>query len=546
MSLQTLGRLLAFLLLGLSARAAEWQWSVPVKAVTSSETGDHPRAFLWIPPTCKQLRGVVIAQHNLEEESILEHPKFRATLGEIGFAEIWVSPAFDLFFRFDHGAGDAFNEIVASLAEVSGYEELKRVPVVPMGHSAAASFPWNFAAWAPQRTLAVLSVSGQWPYFKDSNTPEWGERTVDGIPGLVTMGEYESAESRSGEGLSQRKKHPLTPLGMLADPGGGHFEASEEKITYLGLYLKKAVQHRMVTASSETATKLKPIDPTREGWLVERWHRNEGPKAEAAPVTEFRGDPANAFWCFDGELAAATEAHQARFRGRKVQLLGYSQNGGIVEQNPKTHQQVTLAFQPIDDGMTFKLQGHFLDTVPEGRPEGWTGLQKGSAIGHAADESPISIERLCGPVERVGPDTWAIRFYRMGMINQKRSNEIWFAATHPGDETYRRSVQQAVLHFPLKNAQGADQSIDFPAIPDQPSDATTLPLKAISSAEVPVHFYVREGPAEIDGNTLRFTQIPPRAKFPVAVTLVAWQWGRSIDPKLKTAEPVERTFHLIR
>jgi hypothetical protein len=32
----------------------------------------------------------------------------------------------------------------------------------------------------------------------------------------------------------------------------------------------------------------------------------------------------------------------------------------------------------------------------------------------------------------------------------------------------------------------------------------------------------------------------------VKVTVVAWQWGRSIEPKLKTAEPVERMFHLTR
>jgi hypothetical protein len=24
--------------------------------------------------------------------------------------------------------------------------------------------------------------------------------------------------------------------------------------------------------------------------------------------------------------------------------------------------------------------------------------------------------------------------------------------------------------------------------------------------------------------------------------VVAWQWGRSIEPKLKSADPVERTF----
>jgi hypothetical protein len=32
--------------------------------------------------------------------------------------------------------------------------------------------------------------------------------------------------------------------------------------------------------------------------------------------------------------------------------------------------------------------------------------------------------------------------------------------------------------------------------------------------------------------------------LPIKVTVVAWQWGRSSEPKLKTAEPVERSFFL--
>ena len=72
----------------------------------------------------------------------------------------------------------------------------------------------------------------------------------------------------------------------------------------------------------------------------------------------------------------------------------------------------------------------------------------------------------------------------------------------------------------------------------------SLKLHATSDAKVPVYFYVREGPAEIVGDTLKFTPVPPRAKFPVKVAVVAWQWGRSIEPKLKTAEPVERAILL--
>src|SRR5439155_24159927 len=106
----------------------EWQWSAPVDSVKSSETDDHPRAFLWIPPNCQHLRAVVVGQHNMEEEPILEHPVFRKTLAEIGFAEIWITPALDGLFRFDKGAGENFDGMMKSLAQTSGYSELSTAP----------------------------------------------------------------------------------------------------------------------------------------------------------------------------------------------------------------------------------------------------------------------------------------------------------------------------------------------------------------------------------------------------------------------------------
>src|SRR5215210_4540692 len=81
-----------------AADAAVWQWSVPVESVTLTETNDHPRAFLWIPPNCQRVRAVVVGQHNMEEEPIFEHPRFRAALTDLGFAEIWITPPLDLFF----------------------------------------------------------------------------------------------------------------------------------------------------------------------------------------------------------------------------------------------------------------------------------------------------------------------------------------------------------------------------------------------------------------------------------------------------------------
>ena len=96
----------------LTAMAAVYQWSVPVSSVVSSETNDHPRAFLWVPPACQRVRAVVVGQHNMEEEPIFENPAFRTSMADLGFAIVWVTPGWDLFFRFDRGADKAFDEMM--------------------------------------------------------------------------------------------------------------------------------------------------------------------------------------------------------------------------------------------------------------------------------------------------------------------------------------------------------------------------------------------------------------------------------------------------
>jgi hypothetical protein len=525
------------------AGSAEWQWSIEVKS-EKPENGTA-RAWLWVPLDCKKIRGVVVAQHNMEEIPILENPKFRAALAKMDFAEVWVAPFFDHLFRFNEGAGDTFNGLIDDLADHSGYAELKFAPVVPLGHSAAASWPYYFAAWNPERTLAALSVSGQWPYVRNKDfAPDiWGDRNIDFVPCLESMGEYESANTWSNEGLNERQQHPLMPLSMLANPAQGHFASSDVKCEYLALYIKKAVQYRVPKNwDANSPPKLIPIDPTKTGWLVDKWRLNHEPAAPPAPVGEYKGDPKQAFWFFDQELARATEEYEAADRGLKPQLVGYMQDGKMVPQRDE-HLQVDLKFEPEADGVTFKLSGAFYDAVPGGSPRlpGWTGLPVGSPLGHAANTSAISIDRICGPFEKISPDTFAVRFQKETLlITNARQYELVFAATHPGDAAHKPAVQQAHMFVPARNNAGTEQHITFPEIPNQKADTKSLKLNAISDANVPVYYYVREGPAEMNGDILKFTKIPPRAKFPVKVTVVAWQYGRSSEPQLKSAEPVTR------
>ncbi len=540
--------MLALALLGNAdlGTAAVWQWSAAVPGGRSTETDAAPRAFLWIPPACQRVRAVVVGQHNMEEEFILEHSGFRDALAELSMAAIWVTPPFDHVFRFDRGAGERFEAMMRALATESGYAELEFAPIVPLGHSAAASFPWNFAVWNPRRTLAAISVSGQWPLWDDPSMPVWGDRTIDGVPGLVTMGEYEWAEERAAEGLRQRAAHPAWALSMLAEPGGGHFDASDAKVEFLSLYLRKAAEHRLPADwPVDAAPTLTTIDPRRHGWLVDRWRRDEPPSAATAPLNEYAGNASQAFWCFDDEMARAIDAFGARDRGKAVQLLGYVQDGDVVSQVPGTHQQVTLAFKPRGEDLTFRLEGAFLNVVPLGRPERWTGERAGAAIGHAGGDA-VRIERICGPVERLDAHTFAVRFDRVGLNNVKRSREIWLLASHPGDKRYRRAVQQAVMHIPLRQTKGPAPGIEFPALEDQTENGGPISLAAVSDDSAPVHYYVLAGPAEVDGNQLTLARIPPRARFPVKVTVVAWQWTFGAEGRLQAANTFERSFFIHR
>lgn len=533
---------------GFPGHAAEWQWSVEVKS-EKPEYGPA-RAFLWIPPNCEKVRGIVIAQHNMEEISILEHAGFRQAMAGLGFAEVWVAPMFDHSFRFDRGAGDTLNDLLEWLAAQSGYSELSFAPLVPMGHSAAASWPYNFAAWNPGRALAALSVSGQWPYVRDKSfAPDiWGDRTIDFIPCLETMGEYEAANTWSREGLKERQEHPKLPLSMLACPAEGHFASSDAKAEFLAFYIRKAVQYRLPKDwTGDAPPRLLPVDPTTTGWLADKWRLNQPPTAPPAPVGKFEGNPGEAFWFFDEETARAVQTYQARHRGKKPQLVGILQDGKLVPQT-ETHLQLTPKFKPEADGITFKLTGVFYDSVPSGshRLPDWTQLPANSPLGHASSGA-ISIDVISGPMKKISADTFALDLKRETQFSTNARNyELVFAVTHPGDAEYKPAVQQAHIFAPPRNTQGAGQRLDFDAIPDQEAGVKEVKLKATSDAGLPVRFYVREGPAEVDGDTLKLTPLPPRAKHPVKVTVIAWQYGRSIEPRVKSADPVERSFYITK
>ena len=515
--------------------AAPWQWSVEIKELISEETNAHPSAYLWIPENCKQVRAVIIGQHNMTEETIFEHPEFRKNMGKLGIAEIWITPGIDQRWDVTKGTQQIFETMMKNLSEISGYTELEFAPVIPIGHSAMATYPWNFAAWNPERTLAVLSIHGDSPRthltgYGRANL-DWGTRTIEGIPSLMVMGEDEWWEDRLITSFDYRREYPNAPLSFLADAGHGHFDISDELIDYLSLFLKKTVEYRLLEHSSlDAPIQLIPVE-AKNGWLADRWRKNEKPTAEAASYDKYKGDKNHAFWYFDKEMADATEKYYANERGKTEQYIGFEQKGKLITFNPKSHVRMSPSFQPEADGVTFHLKAVYTDT-----------LRNEYSKEHSTH--PIRMSRICGPVEVVNDTTFTVRFYRMGLDNPKRTGGICLMASVKQDHKYRSAVQQVEIRIPYRNKEGISQRIIFPKLSDVKASVKKISLNGTADSGLPVYYYVKEGPAEIKGDKLVLTKIPPRAKFPVKVTVVAWQYGRSGKPKVQTAEAVEQSFYI--
>ena len=531
------------------AMAAEWQWSVTIPSITSAETDDHPQAFLWIPSDCRQVNAVVVGQHNMCEETLFENPAFRKKMQEAGIALVWITPILDFPWDVKNGCNDALLAALGDLAEVSGYTELRFAPIVPLGHSAMATFPWNFAAWNPERTLAVVSYHGDAPRtnltgYGGANL-EWGRtRNIDGIPGLMVEGEYEWWEARVNPALAFRMMYPESCISFLCDAGRGHFDVADRTAEYIGLFIKKAAERRIPgDADRDKPVVLKKLSP-RDGWLAERWRTgSEEPQGEVrtarltrqprrarpAPYARYKGNRHDAFWYFDQEMAELTEAIYRQDNDLLPQYVSFMQAGEPVPYHPKSHVTLSARFLPEADGVTFRLKAVYTDSLRTSLTER-----------HSASIPRIS--RICGPVKQTDDSTFVLSFYRMGTDNKKRTASITLVASADGDRQYKECVQELSFSIPYPLTEGKRQHILFPGIEDVSADTKSVSLHATSDCGLPVYYYVKEGPAEVEGNGLVLKKIPPRSKFPLKVTVVAWQYG--LSGKVQTAEPVERSFYI--
>lgn len=426
-----------------------YQWSVELTGYISPETGKAPNAYLWVPEGCKEVKAVLLAQQNMTEETIFKMASFQQRLKQMDVALLWVAPAFSNNWDPKTNCQSVFDDMMTAIAHQSNHLEIMKAPVIPLGHSAQATFPWNFAAWNPDRTLCIISFHGDAPRtnlcgYGNANI-EWGRvRNIDGIPGLMVEGEYEWWEARVRPALAFRMMYPESCISFLADTGRGHFDCSERTAEYLALFIKKAFQQRLQADGT-----LKKLNP-RDGWLADRYRADlpendgsnqgsnieiESTPASAAPYGEYKGDKHDAFWYFDQEMAQLTDKRHQESKGKKLQYVGFEYQGRLIPYNEKAQGGMVADFVADKDGITMHLKAVYTDS------------SHGKKSDTHAKNKP-HIEVICGPVKKINDTTFRIYPYEAGWDNPRRANCIWLVAVGNGDKEYRGCVQPLKINLP--------------------------------------------------------------------------------------------------
>jgi hypothetical protein len=531
-----------------SLRAADWQFSV-------AQAGGKTRAWLWIPPKCQHVRGLIVAQQVILEKTVLDDPIIRSAAGDMNLAEVIFCPGFDTTFNYDKTRGDkaadvTLQRMLNDLAAESGYPEISTAPLLPIGHSGAGIYCWNLAYWAPKRVIGIVTLHSA-PILP----PAWDPKaSADGIPVLADTGQYESWTGPAvsleqhwrwvrGELLYLRGYNPHNLMSMVVEPGATHFSWSPDLAEYVALFIRQVAQARLpegdappATAppapSTQPAIALRELQP-ESGWLTDLTFLTPS-RLPPAPYAHFTGDPSLAFWQVDGELARANDNFEANYKAKKDQRVSFVQDGKSI---PASWLQ-SLRFEPVEDGMTVRVSADFLPETPSNT------AGAGQPLGHSRN-GPIQFRLIGGwrgGGEQLGPDTFRIHFSHFGI--DSHTNDLMIMAFHPGDDTYAYAEQAASITFPWKNDKGEAQRINFDRIPDISTDVHTMALTARADSGLRVEYLVESGPAEVaaDRRSLSINAIPPRAAFPVKVRVIAYQWGRSIAPLVQSAAPAEQTF----
>lgn len=373
------------------------------------QTGkEGEKAYIRLPRYQKTVKAVLYCHQNMTEEVLFRSSRFCSKMDSLGVAMAFVQRG-SQNWDVNSGCQERFETIMKSFAEGTAHPEIATAMVIPFGHSAQATFPWNFAAWNPERTLCIISYHGDAPRtnlcgYGRANV-EWGRtRNIDGIPGLMVMGEYEWWEARLLPALAFRMMYPDSRISFLCDAGRGHFDLCEATQDYIAKFIAKA------------------LDAPRpeEGCMYSRWFE-DGSETD---------DPHEQFWYQDEEMVSLTKARYEASRFRKPQYLSCRLNGRFLTYDPENHIKITASCEAEE----FTLEPVFVD------------VSRSTASADHASVRP-RVVLISGPAIQTGEYTFRYDPSYFGFDPERLWSGITLCIEADGDDEYKSAVQEVNIRL---------------------------------------------------------------------------------------------------
>lgn len=271
---------------------------------------------LWLPPGVERLRGVIVHQHGCGEGSCrsgqtgafdlhwqalarkhhcaLLAPSYEQPEG--ADCQMWCDPR--------NGSAAAFQRALADLGSQTGHPELATVPWALWGHSGGGHWAGGMTLLFPERVAAAWLRSGV-PLFKadparSTIKPHAVPPAALAVPVMCNPGTKEGVTVTEGRfaGVWPAVKAFFTELrgqgglvGVAVDPLSSH-ECGNQR--YLAIpWLDACLTARLPERAGDP---LRPM-PVAEAWLAPLL------ATEAAPAERFEGEPREAVWLPNGEVA---------------------------------------------------------------------------------------------------------------------------------------------------------------------------------------------------------------------------------------------------
>ena len=510
------------------AIAASPAWGAVFQYRADVATDKAPsEAFLWIPAQAKRIRGAVVGGMTLMEREMARDAVVRKACADEQLAIVFLKCG---LMKSD------LQKILGDLAEASGCRELIKTPLMFVGHSAGGPQAKTLAVKMADRCFGLVQYRGGGP---------GGRGTLRGVPALMMLGQFDEfgGTMRRADGRETweggrdhmaafRAKDEANLGSIVVEPGAGHFAWSDRNAAYLAMFIRKAARARIGAKGAG----LKQID-YRRGWLTNLTIDAPG-EFKPASYEQYKGRKAEAAWHFDEEMARACVAYHAGGFGKRDQFIKWN--------DPYWVDAGTRFFftklKWVGDGRTLEVHPEYARVYPpqyKGRGPRW--LEAGKPAGHSS--APIRVRHVSGPVVAVGANTLRMRYDALSPAGS--GARVTFLAYSAGDKDYRYTEIVGMMPRGFGGLKkGKAQTITFPPIGNIKADAGPIALKATSDAGLAVEYYVAYGPAVIAGGKLKISELPRGATFPIKVKVVAWQFGRGVEPPVRTATPVTRTIRI--